>query len=217
MNVRALLFDLDGTLVDSRIDLANAVRHMQAQYNVPLSSDAEVASFIGDGIGMLTARALPTLPNTEHATAVEHLKDFYRIHCLENTTIYPGVRETLAKLVEFKMAIVTNKPERISRRILMGLGLDSYFPVVIGGDTLKEKKPHPAPLMAALEQLGKIKPEEALMIGDSSVDVGAARAAGVRVVGILSNIGNQSMLRTSNPDHLIEHFSALATQLLHKL
>jgi phosphoglycolate phosphatase len=217
MTLRVILFDLDGTLVDSRRDLANSVRRMQARYHAPLSSDEMVATFIGDGVNLLVTRALPGLAGEELARAVEHLKDYYREHCLEHTAMYPGVLDALQELKEFKMAIVTNKPERISCRILEGLGLLDYFPVVIGGDTLKEKKPHPAPLLKALEQLGDFSSSEAVMVGDSSVDVQAARAAKMKVVGVLSNIGDQSALRTSTPDFLLEDFSGLATLLLHKL
>jgi phosphoglycolate phosphatase len=210
MNVKALLLDLDGTLIDSTKDLAESVRHIQKHYAVPLSTDQEVASFIGDGIGMLVSRALPMFGTEKHNEAVELLKEFYRRHCMEHTTVYPGVLDTLKRFTGIKIAIVTNKPERVSRRILTGLGFDPYISAVIGGDTLPEKKPDPSPLWHALTQLDHCPRGSALMVGDSHVDVEAGRAAGVRTVGILSNIGDQKTLREAGPDFLIRSFSELS-------
>jgi len=208
MNVRALLLDLDGTLIDSTADLSESVRHIQSHYGVPLSTNNEVASFIGDGIGMLVARALPAFETETHDEAVELLKEFYRRHCMVHTVVYPSVLETLKTLSGIKMAVVTNKPERVSRRILTGMGFDPYLSAIVGGDTLPEKKPDPQPLWHALTLLGCPR-ESAAMVGDSHVDVEAGRAAGVRTIGILSNIGDQAALRAAGPDYLIHNFSEL--------
>jgi len=212
VNIEAILFDLDGTLIDSTRDLADSVRHIQKVYAHPLSTDEEVATFIGDGVGKLVERALPDYDQSQLAEPVEQLKDYYRLHCLANTTIYPGVVETLTKLRHKKMAIVTNKPARISRRILDGLKLSDYFSVIVGGDTLPEKKPHPAPLLHAAKQLN-VAPERCLMIGDSAVDVAAARAAGMPAIGILSNIGDREQLKKSKPDFLIQKFSDVIDEI----
>jgi len=209
MKIEALLLDLDGTLIDSTRDIAESVRHIQNHFGVALSSDKDVASYIGDGIGMLVSRALPAFSPEQHTVAVELLKRYYTQHCLEHTLIYPGVVETLRTLNPIKMAVVTNKPERVSRRILKGLKLDEYISVVVGGDTLPEKKPNPAPLHHALLQLGHQNLESTLMVGDSNVDVEAGRAAGLKTVGILSTIGDQSALRASGPDYLLTSFSEL--------
>ena len=107
MKIETLLLDLDGTLIDSRRDLAESVRYMQTYYGAPPSSDAEVATYIGDGIGMLVARALPQFNPEKLREAVDILKPYYSLHCLVHTTIYPGVLETLSTLAHLKMAVVT--------------------------------------------------------------------------------------------------------------
>jgi len=206
LEMNYFLFDLDGTLIDSRRDLGESVRFAQRTYGYPLSDDATVGSFIGDGIGKLAERALPGLPESQIDEAVNVLKTYYRAHCLDHTTIYPGAVDVLESLGDKKMALVTNKPERVTRVILDRLGLTKYFPVILGGDTLSDKKPHPAPLFEALKQLSGT-PAEAVMIGDSAVDIEAGRRAGVKTVGILSNIGDQVGLKASNPDVLVESIS----------
>ena len=117
--------------------------------------------------------------------------------------------DTLTHFKAIKMAVVTNKPERVSRRILTGLGFDPYLSAIVGGDTLPEKKPDPQPLWHALTLLGCPR-EAAVMVGDSHVDVEAGRAARIRTIGILSNIGDQQALRDSGPDFLIGSFPELA-------
>ena len=208
-----LLFDLDGTLIDSTKDIADSVRHIQKKFGFLISEDAQVAEFIGDGVGPLVARALPGIDTKKLSEAVEDLKQYYREHCLAHTAPYPGVSETLMMLRGQAMAVVTNKPERISKRIIDGLKWADYFPVIIGGDTLPEKKPSPAPVQKAITRLKNIFPEangkSAIMIGDSSHDVLAGKAAGIKTIGVLSNIGNHAELRASQPDHLIETFLEL--------
>ena len=200
LSVDALLFDLDGTLIDSQRDIANAVHELQRRYDREPSPDAEVARFIGDGVAALVERAIGERPAPELAEAVAFFKAHYRAHALDHTYVYPGVYDTLAALSDKKLAVVTNKPVRISRHILTRLGLIRFFPVVIGGDSVQKKKPHPEGLLAALEQLGMRRPERALMVGDSAQDVLAARAAGMRSCGIESNIGDPALMRRARPD-----------------
>src|SRR5207248_1760185 len=117
----------------SKRDLAHAVRHLQRLYQMPLSSEKQVGAFVGDGVVKLVQRALPGLSGSRLSGAVDTFKDFYREHCLDHTRVYPGVRSTLDHFRNKKMAVVTNKPVRISGRILHGLGLADYFEVLIGG------------------------------------------------------------------------------------
>ena len=208
--VDALLFDLDGTLIDSKRDLANAVRYLQAVYKVPLSSEKQVGTFIGDGVGKLVERALPALPESRRHEAVDLFKDYYRGHCLEHTRVYPGVVSALKHFRGKKMAVVTNKPVRISGRILHGLGLADYFAVLIGGDSLRKKKPDPEPLFSALKTLGVKVTKRAVMVGDSANDILAGRAAGIGTCGIRSNIGDQKKLLISRPNFLISRMTELA-------
>jgi len=234
--VDIFLFDLDGTLIDSKRDIANAVHHVQKAFHHSLDSEEKIGSFIGDGIGLLIERALPHASAENHKKAVLMMKDYYREHCVDHTIVYPGVREMLDHFSHKKMAIVTNKPERISNRILKNLTLDHYFPVIIGGDTLSQKKPQPEPLLEAIrllraesrEQKAEIKKPSlkkysstlpsalaslsspiVVMVGDSQNDIHAGRAAGLLTCGIQSNIGNPDELRKSKPDFLISTLSEL--------
>src|ERR1700687_167661 len=171
ISVDALLFDLDGTLIDSRRDLAISVQHLQKHFRAPRSSEKDVAAFVGDGVVKLVQRALPTLPPSELDQAIVAFKKFYREHCLEHTRVYPGVRETLEHFRRKKMAVVTNKPVRISGYMLEELGLSRYFAVLVGGDSLPKKKPHPQPILNALKTIGIHNAKRAVVVGDSANDV----------------------------------------------
>lgn len=201
--VDVIVFDLDGTLVDSREDIAQSVHALQKHYGVPPSSLDVIAGFIGDGVGKLVERSIGQRPPEVLAEAVEIFKTHYREHALDHTYAYDGVRETLEHFRAKKMAVVTNKPARISERILRGLKLFEFVPVVVGGDSTAFKKPHPDGLYLALEKLGMPKTKRAMMVGDSAQDVLAGRAAGFHTCAIQSNIGNARLLEQSLPDYTI--------------
>jgi phosphoglycolate phosphatase len=209
INVDALIFDLDGTLVDSRRDLAKSVQYLQKRYGAPESSDAQVAAFVGDGVVKLVERAVPKLAPNDLDQAVTEFKKFYREHCLDHTRTYPGVRETLRHFRRKKMAVVTNKPVRISGYMLDKLNLSSYFAVLIGGDSLPNKKPHPEPIKNVLKTMGIINAKRAVVIGDGPNDVLSAKAAGTRSCGIKSNIGDPQKLLNSKPDYVISQMKEL--------
>lgn len=186
-NISTLLFDLDGTLVDSAVDLATSVNLLRQQYDLPPLDLATVRSYVGDGATMLVRRAMP-----EGEFKVEHLHLFlelYAHHLVEATHPYPGIVEFLEQRTDMKMAVVTNKPEGLSRRLLDRLDLGQYFGSVIGGDTLDRKKPSAAPLLLALEQLDST-PAEAVMLGDHHTDLHAGAAAGVATCFCRWGLGN---------------------------
>lgn len=201
--VEGIVFDLDGTLIDSKKDLALAVRFLQHTKGRPLSTEKEVASFIGDGVVKLVQRALPGLSAEELDPTVTRFKRYYHEHCLDHTRLYPGVKDTLRHFRRKKMAVVTNKPARVSRHILEGLGVLPCFQVVFGGDTLASKKPSPEPISHALQAMEIEFPKQAIIVGDSVNDIQAGRAAGTWTCGILSNISRPSDLRAVRPDYLI--------------
>jgi phosphoglycolate phosphatase len=185
--LEAIIFDLDGTLVDSARDLQDAINAVLVEEGLqPIELD-EVKSMIGDGAAKLVERAiLATGGDTAHLS--EHVRRFLEVYeatASRHTRAYPGVRGTLESLRRrgLPLAVVTNKPYAATLDILDALGLRSFFGAIIGGDTLPERKPHPAPVLFALERLG-VKPQAALMIGDNYHDVQAARAAGVRVFAV---------------------------------
>lgn len=202
--VDALLFDLDGTLIDSQQDLAEAVRHIQKHYQLPLSDNKTVGTFIGDGVVRLVERAVPGLSDALLDEAVERFKKFYQEHCLDHTVLCEGALLALKHFQKKKLAVVTNKPERISRRILKGLHVDSFFAVVIGGDSLPKKKPDPLPLQHALSQLGNIDPDKAVMVGDGINDILAGKAAGIITCDLDSTISHSQAEKTHKPDFKIQ-------------
>ena len=184
--IKAVLFDLDGTLVDSAPDIQVAINKLLAEEGRRPLTLEEVSAMIGDGAPKLVERAMHA---TDEGDAPEDLPTltgrflgFYEGHTTDLTRPYPGVPEALERLqsVGVRMGICTNKPERPTRELLRDLRLAPYFQVVFGGDTVEGvKKPDPRLIHAVLGALGA-RPEEAVMVGDNANDVGAARAAGFR-------------------------------------
>ncbi|GIW72982.1 MAG: phosphoglycolate phosphatase, bacterial [Planctomycetota bacterium] len=212
MRYRTLLFDLDGTLVDSSRDLAAAVNAARQSFGLAPLELATVRAHIGDGMRRLVERSVP---GVDLQAAVERFCAAYERCLLETTRPYPGIPEVLAALAGAgcRMAVVTNKAQGFSERILEGLGLAPWFGAVIGGDGPAGRKPHPAPLHAALRALGAPR-AGTLMIGDGPADIGAARALGVPVCGVLYGIGAPPAVRALQPDHLIERPRELADLVL---
>ena len=177
-SVRALIFDLDGTLINSKQDLIRSVNAMLVEMRrEPLHEDT-VSSYIGHGAPRLVARALGNgATELECGRALQFFLAHYDEHKLDSTHAYPGVAQALEELREFPMAVLTNKPVRVSKRILEGLGLAKYFRAVYGGNSFETKKPDPLGARKILEELNTA-PLEALMVGDSEVDVLTARNAG---------------------------------------
>ncbi|MGY0559831.1 MULTISPECIES: phosphoglycolate phosphatase [unclassified Luteimonas] len=180
----AVLFDLDGTLVDSASDIAAAVNRMLAEEGLAEVDESLVRSWIGDGSGMLLETALEHVgsPRTTEELLPRFMKH-YGDTLLLSPQLYPGVRETLDALAAkgVIMAVCTNKPEPFVAPLLKELQIDGAFSGVVGAGTLPERKPHPQPLLHLAEQFG-IEPERCLMVGDSPTDFNAARAAGMPVV-----------------------------------
>ncbi|HEY8565461.1 MAG TPA: phosphoglycolate phosphatase [Beijerinckiaceae bacterium] len=183
--IDAVLLDLDGTLVDSARDLQEALNRLLAEEGLRSLDLSEVKGMIGDGVRKLLERALAAAgsdPARVDALLPRYLA-LYEGAASHHTDVYPGVRDTLQELrgEGLHLAVVTNKPEAATRIVLEALGLDAFLDAVIGGDTLPQRKPDPAPLHEALRRLG-VGPDRAVMVGDNHHDVNAARAAGVRAI-----------------------------------
>ncbi len=204
-NFELLVFDLDGTLIDSALDLALAVNAARGHAGLgPLEHDL-IYSYVGNGAPTLIRRALG--PDASGALAAECLQfffEYYREHMLDNTDLYPGVREAVdAWCAQGKsMAVLTNKPVHFSRGIVDGLGLGGHFQRVYGGNSFDTKKPDPFGLKRIMEELG-FAPEQTLMIGDSSVDVLTARNAGTTCAGVTFGLRPQDF-KTHPPDILVD-------------
>lgn len=180
---RAVVFDLDGTLVDSRLDLAEAVNRTRARLDLPPLAVDEVLGMIGEGARSLVRKALggdPTPALVDQALAL-FLAEYEPI-CTERTVPFAGISELLGRLSgRFELAVLTNKPERTSRKIVAACGWESLFAALIGGDSLPTRKPHPAGLLALAERFG-LAPAELLLVGDSRFDAETAAAAGARCI-----------------------------------
>ena len=213
--LRVFIFDLDGTLVDSRLDLANAVNATRAWLRLPPISPDEIAGYVGQGAPTLVRRALGSAaPEEVIEGALARFLGYYREHMLDNTVAYPGVREGLERLAGGgrDLTVLTNKPARFSQRILNGLGLGGFFRAVYGGDSFERKKPDPMGVEAILSEAGAAK-DEAIVVGDSEIDVLAARRAGVRVCGVSYGLGSHR-LRDDPPDLIVDSLADLAALVL---
>lgn len=188
-SVRALIFDLDGTLIDSKQDLIRSVNAMMVETGRELLHEDTVSSYIGHGAPRLVARALGNGATEEECErALKFFLTHYDEHKLDSTCAYPGVADALEELRKLPMAVLTNKPVRVSRKILEGLGLAKYFRAVYGGNSFETKKPDPLGAKKILEELNAA-PAAALLIGDSEVDVQTARNAGTLAAAVNYGFG----------------------------
>jgi phosphoglycolate phosphatase len=188
-SIRALIFDLDGTLIDSKRDLIRSVNAMLAEMGRETLHEDTISGYIGHGAPQLVVRALGNgTAETERERALKFFLGYYEDHKMDSTCAYPGVAQALEELREFPMAILTNKPVRVSVRILEGLGLAKYFRAVYGGNSFETKKPDPLGARKILEELGAA-PGEAMLIGDSEVDVQTARNAGTLAAAVNYGFG----------------------------
>src|ERR1700722_19217659 len=212
---RLLVFDLDGTLIDSRIDLCNSVNATLTHFGKPELPEAVISSYIGDGAPLLVRRAFGDpegdIHDEEYVTkALTFFLDFYRIHKLDYTFVYPGVLESLEAIRAARpntlMAVLTNKPVNPSRDICDHFGLSSFFFQNYGGNSFHTKKPDPHGLQTLIAEAsaltGKpITPAETVMVGDTDIDVLTARNCGARSVGCAFGLKPHS-LADAPPDHL---------------
>src|SRR5580704_17563044 len=178
--VRALIFDLDGTLIDSKLDLIHSVNATLTEMGREKLSDEVISSYIGHGAPMLMSRALGGVAKEDElARGLGYFLDYYEEHKLDNTGLYPGVMETLAKLGEQRIskAVLTNKPVKISVRILEALGVAQYFQAIYGGNSFETKKPDPHGAKTILSEFKVKNSGDSMVIGDSEVDIQTARNA----------------------------------------
>jgi len=208
-----VVFDLDGTLIDSRLDIANSANHALAAHGFSTLSVGEISNYVGDGARLLLSRAARLEPNAPAldpllATFVAH----YAEHPTDHTLLLPGAHEVLRQLSHLPLALCTNKPRSITDRVLANLRLPVAFRCLVGGGDLPKNKPDPLPLYHIAEQLG-LSPSELVMVGDGAQDIGCAKAAGAHSVGVEGGMQNRDLLLASEPDVLLESLLQLPVAL----
>ena len=207
--IRLLVFDLDGTLIDSRLDLIHSVNAMLRQFSRPELPGDLIATYVGDGAPMLVRRALGDPADEQlFRSALEYFLGYYRVHKLDHTVVYTGVREALACIsapqngVKRQMAVLSNKPVHPSRDIVRALGLGDFFVRIYGGNSFPTKKPDPQGVQTILQETGTA-PSDSLMIGDSAIDILTGRNAGLWTCGVTYGFAPHT-LQDVPPDVLIE-------------
>ena len=207
--VSGVVFDLDGTLVDSRRDIAEAANHALEKAGLARLSHDELESFVGDGAPLLMARAA-RLEVTDLKTApmVADFLDYYAEHPIDHTTVMPGGLEAMEALRHYPLGVCTNKPRRTSIAVLRGLGLEARFKGVVAGDDLPKRKPDPAMVIETARLLG-VPVQSIVMVGDGPQDVLSGRAAGAFTIGVRGGIQALERLTASAPDLMIDTLAEL--------
>ena len=222
MKPAAFIFDLDGTLIDSGLDIALAANHVRGHFQLPGLPIETVIGYVGDGVATLLERVLghdtrtgqtgPGGLSVQPKRVAEGLTVFaehYGSHLLDNTTLYAGVLDTLALLTARPCHLATNKPRSFTDPILAGLGLAGVFDQIVAGDEAPVRKPDPAHLAACLRD-PEVSTSRVVVVGDSPNDVRAARGLGAVAVGCIYGLTPAKNIRAENPDHVIAEFGELA-------
>jgi phosphoglycolate phosphatase len=204
-----VVFDLDGTLIDSRRDIVEAANHALGRHGFEALPPREIETYVGDGARLLLSRAARVSEDDQRLPELlSAFLDYYTRHPLDHTTLMPGASAALRALSEFPLAICTNKPRVTSERVLDGLGLAPLFQVLAAGDDLPQRKPDPAPIFHIAGALG-LAPEELVVVGDGAQDVLAGKRAGARTVGLEGGIQPIERLLAAAPDVLLPSLAEL--------
>jgi phosphoglycolate phosphatase len=212
-----VVFDLDGTLIDSRLDIAHAANHALVAHGFSRLSSDELASFVGDGARLLVARAARLDPEAAEVDAlIQSYTDYYAAHPTDHTTLLPGAREALEALSHLPLALCTNKPRASTEPVLANLRLSHAFTVIVAGGDLPQNKPHPSLLLHVAERL-QLSTAELVMVGDGPQDILCAKAVGARGVGVEGGILAHERLLASKPDVLLRSLHELPALIEHWL
>jgi phosphoglycolate phosphatase len=213
--VRALIFDLDGTLIDSKLDLALAINAMLEHMGRGEHAHETIFGFVGNGAETLVRKSLGDGATEEEVKrGLGYFLSYYRSHMLDNTVLYPGVVEALERfreLEQYSMAVFTNKPVHFSRAIIEGLKLSRYFVAIYGGNSFEKKKPDPMGIEVLLSEM-RASRGQAMMVGDSQVDMKTARNARILACGVTYGFDLEG-LRIHPPDILVDNLMELPARL----
>ncbi|TSA04373.1 MAG: HAD family hydrolase [Nitrospiraceae bacterium] len=200
--VDLLIFDLDGTLIESKRDIATAVNLTLRDLGLPVREQEEIFSFVGDGIKRLLRLSVGEENQSRYEDALRVFRGHYLAHCLDHTQFYPGIDRVLAHYAAKHKAVATNKSLEYTTRILDGLGAH-HFAYVVGGDNGFGLKPEPGMLLKILDEL-KVERGRAVLIGDSTNDINGGHNAGIKVCAVGYGMGNREKMAACNPDWFIE-------------
>ncbi len=203
-----ILYDLDGTLADTRRDIINGVRYALTTLSGPELTDDEIKDCVGTGLHELIRQVFRTDDERLADRGAKLYRDHYKAHMMDHTHLYSGAREFLEHFKDRKQAVITNKPNPFSTQILEALGVAHYFIAILAGDNGLPFKPDPAAIHHLMEETGAAK-EAVLFVGDSPVDIEAARNASVEVVTLSHGFASEAVLREAKPDHIVHDFKEL--------
>ncbi|NIQ03441.1 MAG: HAD-IA family hydrolase [Nitrospinaceae bacterium] len=206
--IQLFVFDFDGTLADTRLDIADSVNRVLREMGLPERDRETLFGFIGRGVQHLMTRSLEGTGCDDLPRAIDAFMQHYEAHLMDQTTLFPNCREALTHLAGKEKAILSNKPTRFITRILDALDCRAPFASIIGGDIMPEKKPDPGGLHHLMEKHRK-RPDEILMIGDSLVDIETGKRAGVRTCGVTYGHARRAELEEARPDWIIDDLAEL--------
>jgi phosphoglycolate phosphatase len=210
-----VIFDLDGTLIDSRLDLAYSVNAARGHLGFDPLQLSVIGTYVGHGAPVLIRKAMGALATEDEiAQALEYFLEHYREHALDHTRLYPGVKESLHRLYDAgkRLCILTNKPVAVSRMIVEGLSVEQLFFRIYGGNSFPAKKPDPRGVQALMSE-ARVRHERTIMVGDSEVDVQTAHNSGVLACGVTYGFAPEGFERTP-PDLMVNRIEELADWLL---
>ena len=210
LSVVAVVFDLDGTLIDSRKDIVAAVRHTLASHELSApEDDAVIVSFVGDGAHALLARCARLDEGDPRIDALlATFLDYYTAHACDHTVLMPGARQALRDLAGVPLALLTNKPRRTTEAVLAALNLTDTFSLIVADGDLHRRKPDPEPLLVIARTLA-IHPRQLVMVGDAGQDIECGRRAGAHTVAVTGGMGHRERLLAAGPDVVIAKLSEL--------
>ena len=208
-NVELIIFDLDGTLVDSKQDIINAINFMLKERSLPEKSDEKIIFYVGKGINELLVRSLGSQDTDVNNKGLALFKSYYKKHPADHAYLYKGVKETLKYFKNKQKAVITNRNHKSALNILKKMGIDTHFTQTIGDDNKLCLKPNKGQFDKLFDNLSVKKKDKIIMVGDMDVDIIAAKASGVLTCAVTYGFGKLDDIRKLKPDYIIDSISEL--------